>query len=100
MIIAIVDFHVSAENQAKALDVLASDGIAAAAIPGNLGFRAFTDAGSTTHVGLMHEWADLTAFEAYVASPGFAVVGAALRPMMTAAPTSRRFEATLYETVR
>jgi quinol monooxygenase YgiN len=100
MIIAIVDFQVSPPDQAMALEILASDGVAATAIPGNLGFRAFTDAGSPTHVGLMHEWTDAAAFEAYLASAGFAEVGAKLRPMMTGAPVSRRFDAVLYETVR
>lgn len=100
MIIAIVDFSVAPENQAVALNILAGDGVAATAIKGNLGFRAFTDACSKTHVGLMHEWTDQAAFDAYVASPEFATVGAQLRPLMTGAPTSRRFEATLYETVR
>ena len=99
MIIAIVDFHVAAHNRARALEVLADDGGTAASLPGNLGFRVFTDAGSDSHVGLMHQWASEAAFEGYLASPGFAVVGQALRPMMTEAPVSRRFEASLYETV-
>jgi quinol monooxygenase YgiN len=100
MIIAIVDFHVAAKDRPSALQILAVDGAAAAALPGNLGFRVFSDAGSDTHVGLMQEWEADAAFKAYLASPGFATAGAALRPMMIGTPLSRRFEAKLYEEVR
>jgi len=37
----------------------------------------------------------MAAFDAYKASPGFASVGEALRPVMPAPPRSRAFEATL-----
>ena len=100
MFIAIVDFHVTSANQPVAFEILAGDQAEAGRIPGNLGFRVFSDAQCATHVGLMHEWASQSAFDAYLASPGFAQVAAKLGPMMTGAPVSRRFEATLYETVR
>lgn len=100
MIIAIVDFDVAPETRSDALEVLIGDGAEASALPGNLGFRTFTNAGSKSHVGLMHEWADAAAFEGYLQSAGFAAVGAKLRPMMVGAPVSRRFEAVLLQTVR
>lgn len=93
MIIAIVDFETAPETQAKALDILLTDVASATNITGNLGFRAFSNAQSDTHVGLMHEWETLADFEAYTASDAFKQIGAQLRPMMTAAPVSRRFEA-------
>lgn len=99
MILAIIDFQVAASDRPAALRVLAEDGRSAAAMPGNLAFRVYTDAGSDTHVGLMHEWQDIRTFDAYLASPGFAQVGTILRPMMTAPPTSRRLVTEIFEEV-
>ena len=39
-------------------------------------------------------------FDAYLASPPFARSGEVLRPMMTGVPLSRRFDASLIESVR
>ena len=100
MIIAIVDFEVAAQNRAKALNILAKESASAAARPGNLGYRAFTNAGSQTHVGLMHQWDDLPAFTAYIGSPIFAEIGAKLRPMMISPPISQRLNAEVFEEVR
>jgi len=44
---------------------------------------------------LVEEWEDMTAFEAYKASEGFAYVSKMLGPLMLAAPRSRAFEAVL-----
>lgn len=97
MILAIVDFEVAAADRDAALAIVANDVTAAMARPGNLSFRAFTNAGSDTHVGLMHEWKTLDDFQAYLASSDFAAIGQALRPMMTAPPVSRRFRVELIE---
>lgn len=99
MLIAIVDFHVSPENQEAATDFLTEQGKAIAAMAGNIGHRVVTDAGSETHVGLIHEWQTPEDFTAYMASPDFARSGEVLRPMMTAPPTSRRLLAERFEAV-
>ena len=96
MIIAIVDFMVAETDQARALEILAQDGSDATALDGNISFRSFTNAGDASHVGLMHEWDTPEAFETYLASDDFAAIGAKLRPLMTAAPTSRRYVADVY----
>ncbi len=55
--------------------------------------------GEDTGLGVIHEWVDAASFDTYVASPGFAASGRVLRPLMTAPPVSKRFEARLLETV-
>ncbi len=97
MIIAIVDFEVPAIRRAEALEALHKDAAAARQMAGNRGFRIFTNVGSRTHLGLIQEWDSQQHFQNYLASDAFAAAGAVLRPMMTAVPVSRRFEATLYE---
>ena len=96
--IAIVDFHVAPTDQQSALDVLQGDAAAAAQALGCRAFRVFSNAGDAGHVGLMHEWDSAEDLSAYLASDGFAQVGQALRPLMTAPPESRRFNAQLVET--
>ncbi len=96
MILAIVDFTVSAADQVRALSFLATTGPAARAEPGNLGFRAFANTGDPTHVAVLHEWDSPQSFEAWLDSDTFAAVSATLRPMMTTPPVSRRFETRLY----
>jgi quinol monooxygenase YgiN len=100
MIIAIVDFEVAAADRARALDILKHDAPAARALPGNLGYRAFTDAGSDTHIGIMHEWEKAEHFDGYIASAAFADIGKQLRPLMTAPPVSRRMTVELFEEVK
>jgi quinol monooxygenase YgiN len=100
MIIAIVDFEVAAGDRATALAVLGHDGPAARALPGNLSYRAFTNADSDSHVGIMHEWEKAEHFEGYMASAAFAEIGRQLRPLMTAPPISRRMTAELFEEVK
>ena len=77
------------------LNVLVKDGKAAQKLNGCLGFKVLRVAGSDTGWVLVEEWQDMAAFDAYKASPGFASVGEALRPVMPAPPRSRAFEATL-----
>ncbi|WP_421726313.1 putative quinol monooxygenase [Bauldia sp.] len=93
MLIAIVDFHVAAEDRQAAIDFLMDEAPAITAMPGNRGHRVVTNAGTDTHVGLIHEWETPDAFAAYLASPVFSRSGETLRPMMTAPPTSRRLVA-------
>ncbi|MBF9034628.1 antibiotic biosynthesis monooxygenase [Rhodobacterales bacterium HKCCE2091] len=99
MFIAIVDFHVAPDARDTALDHLLSEARTVRAMPGNRCFRPHLDPASGTHVGVLHEWDDAESFAAYLASPGLAASGAVLRPMMTAPPSSRRYDARLVETV-
>ena len=52
-----------------------------------------------TRVAVVHEWEDVSSFMAYQQSESFARSGVVIRPLMTAAPVSRRFAAQLLETV-
>lgn len=97
MLIAIVDFEVKPADRATALTVLLEETETVRAMTGCTRFRPFTDPQSRTHVGILHEWSDAAGFAAYLASPGFARAGEALRPMMTAPPSSRRYHADLIE---
>ncbi len=57
---------------------------------------AVTNAGSRS----VHEWTDQASFDRYLASDAFQRSGEILRPILLAAPTSRRFLVELIETVR
>lgn len=97
MLIAIVDFDTSPENRATALKILLNEVDQVRAIDGCHDFRPFTDPQSDTHVGILHEWDHAAGFAKYLASPGFAQAGIALKPLMLAPPRSRRFDAELIE---
>ncbi len=99
MLIAILDFDVAPANSDAALDRLLSEAPAVREMKGNIAFRAYADPLIDTRVTLVHEWESEEDFAAYLASPAFARLGKVLRPMMTAPPVSRRFEARLLETV-
>lgn len=99
MLIAIVDFDVAPADQDRALDQLLSEAPGVRAMEGNLAFRAYADPLLDGRVTVVHEWAGRAAFDAYVQSAAFARSGQVLRPMMTGAPVSRRFEASLIEQV-
>lgn len=99
MIIAHVTFSVAAEKRQEALDVLVSEIAGVRAMHGCLAFVPFVDPSDEISLGVLHEWETAADFAAYGSSSGFAEVGKALRPMMTGAPISRRFDATLLETV-
>jgi len=97
MFIAIVDFQVKPEQRQAALEILNEDAAAARELPGNLSYRAFADAESADGVRIFHEWDTKDAFDHYAASPLFDRVGRQLKPMMSAAPISRRLNASLFE---
>ncbi len=98
MLIAILDFDVAPADQQSALDHLLAESANVRAMPGNIAFRPYSDPLIDTRVTLVHEWQSRADFEAYLASEAFARSGEVLRPMMTNAPTSRRFTAELIET--
>lgn len=99
MFIAHVFFQVAQAHREQALAAVLAERPSVSAMRGCLVFVPFVDPADPTGLGIVHEWATEADFLAYTASPGFAAVGRILRPLMTAAPRSRRFEATLCETV-
>lgn len=99
MFIAHVQFAVTPKDRQKALDTLLAE---APTVRGQTGchlFLPFADPADATGVGLIQEWATAEDFARYTGTAGFAEVGQVLRPMMTAAPVSRRFSAELLESV-
>lgn len=99
MLIALLDFDVAPADKAAALTHLLAEVPTVRAMKGNIAFRPLADPVTDSHVTLVHEWESRQDFENYLASPGFARSGELLRPMMTGAPVSRRFEARLIESV-
>ena len=100
MLIAIIDFDVAPAQRETALNQLLREVPAVREMKGNIGFRPYADPLVETRVTLVHEWESRQHFDAYLASPPFARSGEILRPMMTGTPVSRRFEASLIESVR
>ncbi|GAA5179551.1 hypothetical protein GCM10023322_09840 [Rugosimonospora acidiphila] len=99
MFIAIVDFKTAATDRANALAQLDGQGNRVRAMPGNIAFRIYGAREDDTAVTIVHEWNDEASFAAYLRSDSFAQFGEVIRPMMIAAPVSRRFRADLLETV-
>lgn len=100
MLIAHLTFNVAPENRARALDRLVAEAPAVRAMPGCAAFLPFIDPTDDSALGVVHEWETEADFAAYTASEAFRTSGAVLRPMMTAAPVSKRFAAELLEMVR
>ena len=99
MLIAILDFATAVTDRPAALAQLDSERDQVRTMPGNIAYRVYASREDDTTVTVVHEWEDVESFQPYVASEAFARSGAALRPMMTGAPVSRRFHAELLETV-
>ncbi|MCA1970865.1 unnamed protein product [Ciceribacter sp. T2.26MG-112.2] len=99
MLVAHVRFRVSEDDRQQALDILMTNAPAIRATKGCLAFVPFLDPTDRQGLGVLHEWQSGEDFAAYVASPAFVETAAILRPLMTAAPVSRRFDARLIETV-
>jgi quinol monooxygenase YgiN len=99
MLIALLDLHTAAADRAAALAQLDRERDEIRAMPGNLDFRVYAARDNDEDVLVVHEWSDEPWFAAYLASPAFARSGAVLRPLMTKPPVSRRFSASLLETV-
>jgi quinol monooxygenase YgiN len=99
MLIAVLDLHTTAPDRAQALAQLDAEREEIRAMPGNLDFRVYAARDDAGDVAVIHEWADEASFAAYLASASFARSGAVLRPLMSAPPVSRRFHASLLETV-
>jgi len=93
MRIAHLTFTVDTAATQQALATLVAAAPSVRAMPGCHAFLPFADPTVEGGLGLIHEWESADAFASYLASPGFAQLNAALRPLMTAPPLSKRFEA-------
>ncbi len=99
MFIAVLDLRTTPTDRPAALAQLDSERDEIRAMPGNLDFRVYAARDDDQAVAVIHEWADEPSFAAYLSSESFARSGAALRPLMSGPPISRRFSADLLETV-
>jgi quinol monooxygenase YgiN len=99
MLIAILDFDVAPADSGAALKHLLTEAPEVREMKGNIAFRPYVDPLIGTRITLVHEWESREDFAAYLASPAFLRSGDKLRPLMTAPPVSRRFEAQLLGTV-
>jgi quinol monooxygenase YgiN len=90
-----VTFTVSPDNIPAALDILLKEMPHVRQMKGCQAFIPFADPTVSGGMGVLHEWDTADDFAAYLTSQSFTSVNAILRPMMTAAPDSRRFEAQL-----
>jgi quinol monooxygenase YgiN len=97
--IAIVDFSTHASDRSLALEQLEREQPEVSAMPGCIAFRAFASPHNDTDVTVLHEWVDQASFDRYLASDAFARSGEVLRPLMSDAPSSRRFRVELVEAV-
>ena len=98
MLIAHVRFSVAQRDANTALDTLMSHAGTVRKMPGCLAFTPFVNPTTPTEVCVQHEWDIPSAFYGYTGSDTFQSVTQVLRPLMTAPPISRRFDATLIET--
>jgi quinol monooxygenase YgiN len=99
MLIAILDLRTTPADRPAALAQLDSEKDEIRAMPGNLDFRVYATRHDEEAVVVIHEWVDEPSFAGYLSSDAFARSGAVLRPLVTAPPVSRRFQAALLETV-
>jgi quinol monooxygenase YgiN len=99
MLIAIVTFKTTPSDRPAAIAALLAEAPTVRALPGCIRFHPLADPADASQIALLHEWADADAFGAYVGSAGFTATGAILRPLMTEPPISRRFAASLLESV-
>jgi quinol monooxygenase YgiN len=99
MFIAVLDVLTSAADRAAALAQFDAEREEIRAMPGNLDFRVYAARDRDGAVAVIHEWADQPSFAAYLASDSFARSSEVIRPLMSQPPVSRRFQASLVETV-
>ena len=99
MLIALLDLRTTPADRPTALAQLYAERDEIRAMPGNLDFRVFAARDDDGCVTVVHEWADEPSFAGYLSSEAFERSGAVLRPLTTTPPVSRRFSASLLETV-
>jgi quinol monooxygenase YgiN len=100
VLIVILDLDVTAVCRAGALDQLLAEAPKVRKMQGNIAFRPYADPLVDTRLTLVHEWEARSDFDAYLASSSFARLREVLGSIMIGAPVSRRFEASLIESVR
>ena len=99
MLIAVLDVRTAAADRAAALAQLDLERGEIRAMSGNLDFRVYASRENEEEVTVVHEWLDEASFAAYLSSESFARSSSVLRPLMSVPPVSRRFHASLLETV-
>ena len=99
MFIVILDFRIAATDRPAVLAQFDGESDRVRAMPGNVALRVYAVREDDTAVAVVHEWDDEASFAGYLGSASFARLGEVIRPMMIAAPVSRRFRADLLETV-
>ena len=99
MLICLLDLRTTAADRDAALAQLDAEREEIRAMPGNLDFRVYVSRDNEEGVSVTHEWTDESSFAAYLASEAFARSNEVIRPLMSAPPVSRRFHASLLETV-
>ncbi len=99
MFLAIVDFETWDSDRAAAVAHLEERQARVRAMRGCSDFRVVVPTASGTRVTVLHEWEREADFGAYTSSEEFSGLNEMLRPLMTAAPRSRRFRAELVDVV-
>lgn len=89
MALAVVEVKLDQAGTKVALDALNTAAPEIRNLPGNEMFEAYERGDG---VVIVQEWATVAAFDAYRASPVFAAMGAALKPLALGVPRSRLFE--------
>ena len=99
MFLAILDLKFDPADRPAAVAQFEGERPVVRAMPGCIDFRALVPPGNATDVTVLHEWSDEESFRSYLSSEAFLRSGQVLRPLLAAAPISRRFRAELVETV-
>ena len=89
-----VEAEVAAADLDKALELFEAEAGAVRAMAGCQSYAVYR-AASGGRFAIVQKWADMAAFDAYRASPNFAAMGGALKPMMVAPPVTTIAEADL-----
>lgn len=95
MFIVHLSFPVARENREKVLEEFLTRAATVKAMKGCVAFIPFVDPVNDTSVGVIHEWETEGDFATYTSSASFSDLGKSIRPLMTAAPASKRFNAEL-----
>lgn len=99
MFIAVLDLRTAPIDRPVVLAHLDNEREEIRAMPGNLEFRVYAARDDEEGVVVIHEWDDERSFADYLATDVFDRLGKVLRPLLSVPPVSRRFRATLLETV-
>ena len=95
MFIVHVTFIVRAPDRDRALATLVAAIDPVRALPGCIAFVPFLHPVDPQEVGIQQQWESHKDFTAYLQSDSFRALTETLRPVMVAAPVSKRFDARL-----